>query len=193
MQPPEDPGKKVPKEPSHRKQSAAVCAAGAQIASVLLAGCTSLGLTPVPRYTDAPQAEIVLDLMARQSADARRLLRVVDRYVGVPYQWGGTSRAGMDCSAFARAVFRETYGIELPRTTSQMYALGQPVEPQGALRAGDLVFFRDTYSGAGVSHVGIYVGDGHFAHASSSAGGTLTLLTDEYFAGRYAGGRRIQR
>jgi len=183
----------LPKLPTPRKRNAAVRVARTQLAAVLLAGCAPMGLAPVPRYTDAPQAEVALELMARQNADAKRLLRVVNRYVGVPYQWGGTTRAGMDCSAFARAVFRETYGVELPRTVSQMFILGDMVEPLESLRPGDLVFFRDTFSGAGVAHVGIYVGDGLFAHASSSAGGTLTPLADTYFARRYVVGRRIQR
>jgi len=136
---------------------------------------------------------VVRELAARQWADTHRLLRVVESYRGVPYLWGGTTRAGMDCSAFTRAIFRETYGIELPRTVAQMYSLGEPVESGGALRPGDLVFFRDTASGPGVSHVGIYVGNGVFAHASAGLGGTLTPLDDAYFARRFAGGRRIRR
>lgn len=148
---------------------------------------------PVPRYTGDPEASVVRELMARQQADDRRLLHVVDRYLGIPYRWGGTTRAGMDCSAFTRAVFRETYGIELPRTSRQMYAVGHPVESTGALAPGDLVFFRDTEVGAGVSHVGIYVGQGYFAHSSSGVGGTLTPLQSAYYAARYVGARRVRR
>ena len=147
----------------------------------------------MPRYTDAPQAQVVRELMVRQSAGGRRLLQVVDRYLGVPYQWGGTSRAGMDCSAFVRAVFRETYAIELPRTSGQMFGLGEPVSTRGALRPGDLVFFRGAAADSGVAHVGIYVGNGFFAHVSSSKGGTITPMADRYFVRRYAGARRIRR
>ncbi len=158
---------------------------------MLMSACA--GLVSAPRYTDAPQAEVVRELAARRWADRKRLLRVANSYRGVPYLWGGTTRAGMDCSALARAIFRETYGIELPRTVRQMYALGQSIQSDKALRAGDLVFFRDTFSGPGVSHVGVYLGDGVFAHASATLGGTLTPLSDAYFACRFAGGRRIRR
>lgn len=153
----------------------------------------SCGVTSAPRYTRAPRSRVVAELEKRQSAGHSRLLRVVDSYLGVPYKWGGTTRRGMDCSAFTRAVFRETYGVELPRTSKQMYRLGQQIGDQSNLHPGDLIFFRDTYAGPGVSHVGIYIGDGRFAHASSSKGGTITPLEATYFRQRYVGARRIRR
>ncbi len=97
----------------------------------------------------------------------------------------------MDCSALTRAVYREAYGVELPRTSRQMYGLGKRVPAPGQLREGDLVFFRIDTSGPGVSHVGIYVGDGQFAHASSSRGGVIDPLSSPYFDRRYAGARRV--
>ena len=159
--------------------------------ALLWQGCGSV--TSAPRYTGAPRSPIIAELEKRRHADEWRLLLVVDRYLGVPYKWGGTTRRGMDCSAFARAIFRETYGVELPRTSKQMYKLGTQIVERSALRPGDLVFFRDTYSGPGVSHVGIYIGDGRFAHASSSQGGAITGLDAPYFDRRYAGGRRVRR
>lgn len=155
--------------------------------------CQSCGITSAPRYTRAPRSRVVAELEKRQSAGHSRLLRVVDSYLGVPYKWGGTTRRGMDCSAFTRAIFRETYGVELPRTSKQMYRLGQQIDDRRSLHPGDLIFFRDTYAGPGVSHVGIYIGDGRFAHASSSKGGTITPLEAAYFRQRYAGARRIRR
>jgi cell wall-associated NlpC family hydrolase len=118
-------------------------------------------------------------------------MHVIRSYLGVPYKWGGTTRGGMDCSALTRAVYREAYGVELPRTSRQMYGLGKRVPAPGQLRAGDLVFFRIDTSGPGVSHVGIYVGDGQFAHASSSRGGVIDPLSSPYFDRRYAGARRV--
>ena len=99
----------------------------------------------------------------------------------------------MDCSAFARAIFRQTYGIELPRTSKQMYRVGRTVVRRQDLKAGDLVFFRDTYSGPGVSHVGIYLGKRRFAHVAVSTGGTITSLDHPYFRLRYIGARRVER
>ncbi len=163
---------------------------------VVIAGCGSV--TPAPRFTPHVKRgaqEVVRELGSRRqaflSADSKRLMRVVDGYMGVPYKWGGTTRNGMDCSAMTRAIVRETYGLELPRTSGQMYQLGTPVRRAGSLRPGDLVFFRIDTSGPGVSHVGVYVGDGRFAHASSSRGGVIDELSQPYFQTRYVGGRRI--
>ena len=160
--------------------------------SSLLTACGSI--RPAPRYTDSTDAgAVVRELELRRRATPNRLARVVDGYLGIPYKWGGTTRAGMDCSAFTRAIFRETYGVELPRTSKQMYGVGWAI-PQGQdLKPGDLVFFKNTYSGPGVSHVGIYLCEGRFAHASSSKGGTITPLNNPYFQPRYVGARRVER
>lgn len=159
--------------------------------AVLLPACGALAPSPV--YTHAPDAAVRRELEQRRRAGDGRLMRVVRGYLGVPYQWGGTTRHGMDCSAFARAIYRETYGVELPRTSRQMYALGSAVEDTARLRRGDLVFFRDARTGSGVSHVGVYVGSGLFAHAAPATGGTLTALDAPYYRARYAGARRITR
>ncbi len=160
--------------------------------SSLLTACGSI--RPAPRYTDSTDAgAVVRELELRRRATPNRLARVVDGYLGIPYKWGGTTRAGMDCSAFTRAIFRETYGVELPRTSKQMYGVGRAIPQRQDLKPGDLVFFKNTYSGPGVSHVGIYLGEGRFAHASSSKGGTITPLNDPYFQPRYIGARRVER
>ena len=160
--------------------------------SSLLAACGSI--RPAPRYTDSSDAGgVVHDLQQRRRATPNRLARVVEGYLGIPYKWGGTTRAGMDCSAFTRAIFRETYGVELPRTSKQMYGVGRAITQKQDLKPGDLVFFKNTYSGPGVSHVGIYLGEGRFAHASSSKGGTITPLDNPYFHPRYIGARRVER
>jgi len=158
----------------------------------LLAACGSI--RPAPRYTDSTNTgAVVRELEERRHATPSRLARVVDSYLGIPYKWGGTTRAGMDCSAFTRAIFRETYGVELPRTSKQMYGVGRAIPQEQSLKPGDLVFFKNTYSGPGVSHVGIYLGNGRFAHASSSKGGTITPLDNPYFQPRYIGARRVER
>ncbi len=167
-------------------------------ACLLLGACA--GISPAPRYTgvastgSGQEEAIGTELATRQHARLQggdgRLMKVIDSYIGVPYLWGGTTRQGMDCSALTRAVLREAYGVELPRTSRQMYQLGKPMDRQ-ALRAGDLVFFRIDDSGPGISHVGIYVGDGRFAHASSSRGAVIDPLGSSYFDKRYAGARRI--
>ena len=161
------------------------------ISALLLSGCGIM--RAAPRYTASSGNQVIVsELKKRQQATPKRLQRVVDSYLGVPYKWGGTTRQGMDCSALVRAVYREAYGIELPRTSKQMYRLGYPIERQYNLRAGDLVFFRISASGPGVSHVGVYLGKGRFAHASASKGGIVVALDEPYFQTHYVGARRIR-
>ncbi|MDQ2816901.1 MAG: LysM peptidoglycan-binding domain-containing C40 family peptidase [Candidatus Eremiobacteraeota bacterium] len=109
------------------------------------------------------------------------------RYIGVPYAWGGTSFAGVDCSGFVQTVFYQ-HGILLPRTADAQFSVGTRVATSG-LRRGDLVFF-ETYA-AGASHVGIYLGGGRFVHASSSSGVRVDRLSEAYYASRFIGGRRL--
>lgn len=164
------------------------------IFALILATC-SCSIRSAPRYTaDATDSDsVVRELKQRRRASPSRLARVVEGYLGVPYKWGGTTRAGMDCSAFTRAIFRQTYGIELPRTARQIYRVGRTVSRRQDLKPGDLVFFQNTFSGRGVSHVGVYLGKGRFAHAGVSTGVTITSLSHPYFSTRYVGARRVER
>lgn len=107
--------------------------------------------------------------------------------VGIKYKYGGTTTNGFDCSGFTSYVFRKL-GLELPRSSKEQYNVGVKIAKED-LQPGDLVFFNT--SGKGVSHVGIYVGDGKFAHASTSKGVTFTAMTDKYYAKRYLGARRV--
>ena len=118
---------------------------------------------------------------------AGRILATSMDYIGVPYVFGGTSPYGFDCSGYVQYVFAKA-GIPLPRTADVQYEVGMPVSTADLL-PGDLVFFT-TYT-YGASHVGIYVGDGNFIHASSSNGVTISSLGQAYYSSRYIGARRI--
>ncbi len=127
----------------------------------------------------------------KQSPNYQGKLTVVDtamQYIGVPYLWGGSTPAGFDCSGFTQYVFKQ-HGIQINRTTQTQYQNGVYVE-KDALQPGDLVFFQNTYR-PGISHVGIYIGNGRFIHASSSQGVTVTSMDNSYWATRYYGARRI--
>jgi NlpC/P60 family/S-layer homology domain len=116
------------------------------------------------------------------------ILPASKKYIGVPYRWGGTTATGFDCSGFIQNVFK-TIGIQVPRTTSDMYRTGTAVKKEN-LRVGDLVFFNT--SGKGVSHAGIYIGENKFIHASSSKGVTISSLNDPYYwSKKYIGARRV--
>lgn len=109
------------------------------------------------------------------------------KYIGVPYLWGGTSTDGFDCSGYVQYVFNEN-GITLPRTSREQYTAGYSVS-RSDLKSGDLVFFNT--SGNGVSHVGIYLGNGQFIHASSSRGVVIASLDGSYWSSRYLGAQRV--
>lgn len=121
------------------------------------------------------------------SATVSSIIATAKKYMGVPYVWGGESPSGFDCSGFMQYVLGKN-GISLPRTASLQYQEGTPIS-KANLKAGDLVFFS-TYK-AGASHVGIYLGNGDFIHASSSNGVTISDLSSTYYASRYIGARRM--
>ena len=122
--------------------------------------------------------------------DRHKVLDDIMDKMGIPYSEGGSDSEGTDCSGFTAAVYREAIGREIPRSCREQYAAGQPVARE-KLMFGDLVFFN--IEGRPLSHVGIYVGDGLFAHASVSLGITVSLLDAEYYARSYAGARRVVR
>ena len=102
------------------------------------------------------------------TASAARVLQTADRYVGVPYVWGGNTPDGFDCSGFTKYVFARQ-GVSLPRTSREQSRVGQSVDLDFAgFQPGDLLFFAEP--GEAVSHVAIYVGNGEIIHASSAMG-----------------------
>lgn len=120
------------------------------------------------------------------SADSK-MDNVIAKTIGVTYKTGGMSTTGFDCSGFTKYVFKNV-GLTLPRTSKAQYNVGTAVS-KSKLRSGDLVFFNTL--GNGVSHVGIYVGNGKFAQSSSSHGVTITSLSNSYWANRYVGAKRV--
>lgn len=113
--------------------------------------------------------------------------KVIDNTLGTKYVSGGVSTNGFDCSGFTMYVF-DKIGINLPHQSGSQYQMGTAIS-RSDLREGDLLFFNT--SGKGVSHVGIYVGDDKFAHASSKRGVTISTLSDSYYVDRYVGAKRI--
>lgn len=106
----------------------------------------------------------------------------------VPHEWGGTTKRGTDCSGLVYSVYRDSIGRTLPRTTRGQSQVGTPVR-RSALAPGDLVFFHvNTKKGR---HVGIYLSDGDFLHASSSQGVTVSQLDNPYWTDRWWQARRI--
>ncbi len=117
------------------------------------------------------------------------LVREVSLWIGTPYRYGGNTRAGTDCSGFVWSVYSNVYDHYLPRTTKAMSVETRRIRKQ-RLREGDLVFFR--MKGRKVSHVGIYLGNGHFAHASTSRGVIVNEINESYYLRRFVRGGRVR-
>lgn len=118
----------------------------------------------------------------------KEIIRTAERFVGVPYKWGGESTvSGFDCSGLTMVVY-QLNGLELPRTSVKQWTAGRPVDERD-LAQGDLLFFA-TRGGNKVSHVGIYLGGDAFLHAPGR-GSTIQVasLSSDYFRARYLGAR----
>ncbi len=120
-------------------------------------------------------------------AQGAAIVATAKTFIGVPYVFGGMTPAGFDCSGLLQYVFKLN-GFTIPRLADEQYYLGRKAEVS-KLSPGDLVFFT-TYTD-GVSHCGIYVGNGKFLHASSSRGVMINNLTDEYWKPRFVGAKKL--
>jgi len=118
----------------------------------------------------------------------KALLESVDEWYGVRYRTGGNTKTGVDCSGFTVAVYSAVYGIALPRVSKEQYRISRKISIT-ELQEGDLVFFRTR--GSGVSHVGVYLGNNRFIHASVSRGVMVNSLFDTYYVQRFVGAGRI--
>ena len=136
---------------------------------------------------------VAVDITTRVTNDTENKLRIATAsWRGTPYKIGGTTKAGVDCSAFVRAAYKEALAIDLPRTSTEQELLGKNIERLN-LKSGDLVFFRTQGMGPFFKsrHVGVYLGGGEFAQSSGSHGVTISRLDDYYWNKKYHGARRI--
>lgn len=138
---------------------------------------------------ELPGAEHLQDVTVqpRKRWMKRTLLKQYARWRGTRYRLGGTTRRGVDCSALMQKVFRSAFHRALPRTAADQRRLGRRVSRQ-ALRPGDLVFFHPR---PGVRHVGVWLGDGQFMHASGRKGVTLSRLNSRFWLRHYDTARRL--
>ncbi|MFQ5640188.1 MAG: C40 family peptidase [bacterium] len=157
------------------------------LASLAMFCCA--GMKPNPTFNESSRKKSRHNHNNSVSISAQRLQSEIESYLGVPYRWGGTTRSGMDCSGLVQTVFHSALKVKLPRKARDMFKQGSPVGRR-ELTFGDLVFFEkiETY---GISHVGIYLGNDTFAHASTTRGVVISNLNDKYYRVRYAGARRI--
>lgn len=119
----------------------------------------------------------------------KSLYSFIEEWYGTPYRLGGTAKSGIDCSAFVRELYDEVYNTELLRTSGEQFESSIYIADKSELKEGDLVFFK--IRSRRISHVGIYLSNGRFVHASSSRGVIISDLSEAYWARYYAGGGRI--
>lgn len=128
-------------------------------------------------YMDVP-VELLTDTL---------LLSFMDEWYGVRYRYGGSTKQGIDCSAFSSELLNYVFGYQVPRTVREQYQACTLLTKE-ELREGDLVFFNTT---GGISHVGVFLMNNKFVHASSSSGVMISDLNETYFAKRFLGGGRV--
>lgn len=127
---------------------------------------------------------------ADQQGNVAILLDEIDTWMGSPYKYGGHSRSGTDCSGMVMEIFISVYGVSLPHSSVEMYEHCDAIE-LGELRVGDLVFFSFVKSGK-ISHVGIYIGDGRFAHATTRRGVMISHLDEGYYHRGFVAAGRVR-
>jgi len=147
--------------------------------SVFLSACSS-GPDPETHVeTSIPVSQLL--------SNNQSLFDFFNEWQGTPYRFGGTQKSGIDCSAFVQKAFVEAYKMSLPRTTRQQSKQGVEMSWSDA-QQGDLVFFktkRNTY------HVGIYLGNKQFMHASASKGVIISRIDNPYWAAKFWQVRRV--
>lgn len=144
----------------------------------------------VPTPSDEAKAEGRVNALGleRTEGDNETLYNAIQSWIGTPYQYGGTSKSGVDCSGFVGNIYQEVYNRTLHRVANDMQ-LDCELISKSELKEGDLVFF--TNSKGRVSHVGIYLKDGIFAHSSTSRGVIISRLGDSYWSKHFYKGGRV--
>ncbi|WP_373500373.1 C40 family peptidase [Desulfococcus sp.] len=159
------------------------------LAFACLTGCGSLTPLIQPRVASHPEIYPCRPLPDTQPKTvSANFWKEIRNWQGVPYRRGGISTSGVDCSGLTYRFYDDLYGIQLPRTTEEQIHTGKPVS-QKALKPGDLVFFkfRDR-----TGHVGIYLNERRFIHASGKKRGvTISCLDSPYWKARFRGARRV--
>lgn len=159
---------------------------------LLLAIGVSSCHTSAPRLNYQSLARASLKLgMDIERTDNHQLYIQAAEWIGTPYRAGGTSKRGTDCSGLVAQLYKKVYHIRLPRSTSGQLEESRKVSRRN-LREGDLVFFTSRTSRKKVAHVGIYLKDGKFIHASTSRGVIVSSLKEDYYSRHWLRGGRIK-
>jgi len=119
------------------------------------------------------------------------LIQTIDKWLGVPHKMGGCSTSGTDCSCLVKNIYKSVYQIDLHRVSADIFKYDVDPLDRNRLSEGDLVFFK--IDGIKISHVGIYIKNDKFVHASTSKGVIISDLQTDYYKNRFYSGGRVKR
>ena len=150
---------------------------------LFMSGCSSQlpELIETDTSTNVAANQAKTSGLTKQQVLEQKLMAFHREWKGTPYRYGGMSKRGVDCSAFVYLAYKDILGRKLPRTTADQKNLGHKVT-KGNLKTGDLVFFKTGWS---TRHVGIYLSDSKFLHASTSQGVMISTLNNSYWQRKY--------
>ncbi|WP_028022522.1 C40 family peptidase [Enterovibrio calviensis] len=151
---------------------------------MLLIGCESTqsenASTTTNAYYNTNRPNSLAPMVDPEKPLDLALIQYFEEWQGTPYRWGGATKRGIDCSAFTQQAYQAVFQHSLPRTTRQQVTQGNKTSLKSA-SFGDLIFFK---TGSRRYHVGIYIGDKQFMHASSSKGVIISTLDNPYWSAR---------
>jgi lipoprotein Spr len=155
---------------------------------------TTQAPAPAPEKQQDDQESLANDYLSQimgvalSATSNMKLFHFVYDWIGTPYRFGGSSKKGIDCSAFTKQLYSEVFNLDIERSSRDIFSTVSPVS-KDELKEGDLVFFK--IHSRRISHVGIYLGNNRFAHASSK-GVAISSLDDAYYSRYfYRGGRLL--
>ena len=154
----------------------------------------------IPKISEPEAGEEVVDFSGgtmkpwKTTEEKYMLVKVAKSFMGAPYQYGGNTVRGLDCSAFVKKIY-EIFDVQLPRSARDQYKTGPKVS-RDQLAVGDLVFFRTKRFAKYPTHVGIYIGDGNFIHSSSGHGRIgvkVDSLQTDFYNRTFIGATRVKK
>ena len=156
---------------------------------------TKISPNPTDEKTSDDQESLAKDYLSQimgvalSATSNMKLFHFVYDWIGTPYRFGGSSKKGIDCSAFTKELYSQVFNMDIERNSRDIFSMVSPVK-RDELKEGDLVFFK--IHSRRISHVGIYLGNNRFAHASSR-GVAINSLDDAYYNRYfYRGGRMLE-
>lgn len=151
------------------------------IALFIFAGCSSRELKPLPQESTKTSDE------NNPTWVKKALYKEYNNWCETPYKFGGQTKKGIDCSSLVQTVYKDAFGIAIPRATDEQIKMGYEV-PAHSSKEGDLIFFKIDSK---IRHAGIVIEKGKFLHTSSSEGVTISQLSNPYWKNKYWQTRRV--